>query len=189
MRLPSVIAVCGAKRSGKDAISEHFVNAYGYRNVKFAAPLKAMLGQLFGFTEAQLESESKDAIDPVWQATPRKLMQYIGTDVMQYGIQDHVPGVGRTFWAEKLFRDHQPISKLVISDLRFQHEVDVITRHMGKDFVILKVVRRQDRQDRQEHRSELEHNDIVPDVTIVNDGTIEDLHDVVDNEISSRYFL
>lgn len=186
--LPRVIAICGPKRSGKDVIADHLAQAYGYRPVKIAAPLKAVVKLLFGFTDEQLECDLKEVKDPVWKATPRSIMQYIGTDVMQLGIQKHVPGIGRTFWVEKLFRDTSH-SNMVISDLRFPHEVGVIAHMSQGDYLIIRVTRKMQEEvngeETPEHCSELEHTDIVPHFVVANDGSIKDLLAAVDDWMAS----
>lgn len=185
MQLPRVIAICGAKRAGKDAVAQYLHDVHGYEVRKFAAPLKAAVQVLFGFDDAQMESDAKDVVDARYRVTPRAIMQYIGTDVMQLGLQRCVPGVGRTFWAERLFREYQR-ERIVISDLRFPHELAVIARETRGDFAVLKVVRPPSSPGggrgawRDEHASETAHLDIPADAVVINAGSLRDLHAGVD---------
>ena len=34
-KMPKIIAICGAKRSGKDVLAQHLVNKYNYERVSF----------------------------------------------------------------------------------------------------------------------------------------------------------
>ena len=130
MSTPVVIAICGARRAGKDTVANILERAYGYQPMKFARYLKDMIKAGFGFSEQEVEGYAKDIVHPVYQVTPRAIMQYIGTDVMQYGLQTLVPGIGRNIWARRLLFDMQSMmenkgmAKFVISDMRFLHEYD-----------------------------------------------------------------
>lgn len=189
--MPRVIAVCGAKRSGKDTVAAHIALTYGYTHAKFASPLKAIMRMLFDFTDAELETDLKDAVHPAWNSTPRKLMQFMGTEVMQFGLQGVLPHVGRGFWAQKLFRDlaagGPAPERVVISDLRFPHERDAIAAFSGGDYVVVRVERR--RPDglvgSDDHASERAHEEIDAHVVLRNQGSVGDLTEEVDAWVAS----
>lgn len=192
LRLPQIIAICGAKRAGKDTAAAYIAERYGYTIVKFAQPLKDAMKILFDMTDEQLESDKKDEVDPFWQVKPRQLMTYLGTDVFQFGIQAHLPNIGRRFWAERLFNDkawHASTSgagpRWVISDLRFAHELDVIHRQTQGDYIVLRVLRgdRRPVADGGEdgtHCSEREHHDMKVHAELMNTGSIQFLRDQID---------
>jgi dephospho-CoA kinase len=127
---PKIIAICGLKRSGKDTIADYLCSTYGYTKVKIANPLKQSLKVMFGFTDEQLESDRKDVIDERWGVEPRKIMQFMGTEVMQYKLQEIMPDIGRRFWIKNLIEEHIKCmsnnSLLVIPDLRFKHEYNML---------------------------------------------------------------
>lgn len=125
--LPRIVAVCGLKRSGKDCFADAICATYGYEKIKIAEGLKDMLKVLFDFTDEQLETDAKDIVDPTLGVSPRKVMQFMGTEIMQHEIQKLLPTVGRNFWVNKLINKHiekHPHKKFVISDLRFYHEYE-----------------------------------------------------------------
>jgi dephospho-CoA kinase len=102
---PHIIALCGSKRAGKDAVAGYLAANHSYNVVKFATPLKKMILSLFEeLTDEDLETDLKDVKHESLQVTPRSLMQWLGTEVFQNQIQDHIPHVGRRFWAEKLIK-------------------------------------------------------------------------------------
>lgn len=133
-QFPKIIAICGLKRSGKDTIADYLCSNYGYTKIKIANPLKQGLKVMFGFTDEQLESDKKDEIDPCWEVQPRKIMQFIGTEVMQYQLQQIIPGIGRKVWIKSLIEEHisNPLHNdklFVIPDLRFLHEYEELSKH------------------------------------------------------------
>lgn len=133
-QFPKVIAICGLKRSGKDTIADYLCAQYGYTKIKIANPLKKGLQVMFGFTDEQLESNQKDEIDPRWEVQPRKIMQFLGTEVMQYQLQQIIPGIGRKVWIRSLIEEYLNNSKyngklFVIPDLRFLHEYEELSKH------------------------------------------------------------
>lgn len=131
---PKIIAISGLKRSGKDTIADYLCANYGYTKIKIANPLKQGLKAMFGFTDEQLESQAKDEIDPRWEVQPRKIMQFIGTEVMQYQLQQIIPGIGRKVWIKSLIEEYITNSTnsnewFVIPDVRFIHEYEELSKY------------------------------------------------------------
>lgn len=175
MSLPRIVALCGKKRCGKDTIAEYLNAKYGYKNVKFAAPLKDAVQALFGFTYDQVEN-TKDDIDPFWGITPRNAMQFIGVEVAQIQFQGLIPDIGRGFFVKSLLAKYKQ-ENIVISDMRFLHEYKAIKEIPGS--LIIKI-HRPNVDDGDEHISETELNIIAADYTVENNGTITQLIDQVD---------
>lgn len=188
---PMIIAICGPKRSGKDTIADHLITKYNYEKIKIADPLKMIVKDLFGFTENQVgETDDKDIIDERWGITPRKALQFFGTEVMQYKIQELLPGIGRKFWINRLIDSSisNPIDnqKYVISDLRFLHEYEELYKKTKDNLCIIKVFRPDNNDEKETHVSELEYKGIKEDILIINDGNIEDLLVKLDNALSRK---
>lgn len=177
--MPRIIAVCGLKRSGKDTISDIICEQFGYKKIKIAQGLKDMLKAAFGFTDEQLETDLKDEIDPNWGVSPRLVMQFMGTNIMQYEIQKIIPGVGRTFWMKRII-DHYIEGdinvKYVISDMRFVHEYEMIKKYNP---LVIRVDRPGISYPLDMHPSETEHRTIPCQVVVENSKTLEHLNDVV----------
>lgn len=177
-RLPRIIAICGAKRSGKDTIADVLVTSYGYKKIKIAEHLKSMLQVVFGFSEDQLESNKKDEVDPIWGVTPRVLMQYMGTDIMQYDIQNIIPNIGRTIWIKRVvdtYIEKNKHQKYVISDLRFVHEYDALLKYNA---YIIQVRRNKNKDIITDnlHSSEIEYRNIPANIILDNTGDITDIN-------------
>jgi dephospho-CoA kinase len=198
-----VLAVCGAKRAGKDALCDVLTEEYGAKRMKFARYLKDMVRAAFGLTEDEVEGDKKDYVVPRLGVTPRTIMQFLGTEVMQFEIQKIMPAVGRNIWADRLVRDinehfseQTPMATInnnnnnivVVSDLRFLHEYHAITRASDNNswkLVVAKVVRKNynNNNDKQQlkHTSEQEWDLIPADVVVQNDGTLNELKNAARN--------
>jgi hypothetical protein len=180
---PKIIAICGAKRSGKDVLADHLVNNYEYEKLTFAEPLKKITQVLFNFTDEQLgDGDIKDDIDSRWGIAPRKALQFFGTEVMQYKIQELLPGIDRKFLARSLTSKIHPKKYYVISDMRFYHEYEEL---MKLNALIIKVDRFPMRYipDEYIHPSEIEYKTIPYNIHIVNDEDINSLRKKLDSAL------
>lgn len=189
MHRPRIIALCGLKRSGKDTVADYICNQYGYEKQRLAQPLKDALKTLFMFTEDQLESDAKDIDDPFWKTSPRRVMQFVGTEMMQYSMQAILPHVGRRFWVERFFRDYNPASYIVVPDVRFLHESNSI-RSKCADALVIRVVRPNGNPSGPgdgccQHQSETEGENIDVDHVVVNDASKEQLYTRIDHILRS----
>lgn len=174
----------GIRGVGKDAVASEICRLDpSFRNLKFAQPLKDALMQLFELDEAHVNGELKDIVHESWGVAPRTIMQWFGTDVMQHGLATIMPHVGRGFWCrkmrvrlERMALDPQRPNG-VVSDLRFQHELDMMRECFGRDhdLVVVRITRPGCGTDM--HESERGVHDVGPvDITVVNDGDLLDLH-------------
>jgi dephospho-CoA kinase len=189
MPMPRIIAICGAKRSGKDVLAEHIVKHHKYERVAFANPLKQAVKALFNFNDEQVETDIKDIVDENWGITPRAALQFFGTEMMQDKIQELLPDIKRNFFANTLKNyiaercdadaDGRKTS-FVISDMRFLHEYEMlfhIPNIRKEDIAVIRVLRPTTTgiadTASDSHISELEYVNIPYDVVLVNNGTIE----------------
>jgi len=186
--MPKIIAICGAKRSGKDVLADHLVKKYNYERLAFADPLKLAVKNLFNFDDDQIGlcedngTDRKDIIDERWGITPRAALQFFGTEIMQEKIQELLPTVKRNFFANTL-KNHiegaEEGKKFVISDLRFIHEYDMlanISKIEYKDKMIVRVIRPSKNRikDENPHISEIEYTNIPYDIIMINNGSIDE---------------
>lgn len=187
--MPRIIAICGAKRVGKDLLANYISNKYGYKKIAFAEPLKQCVKGLFNFSSEQLgDGDIKDVVDERWGIAPRKAMQFFGTEMLQYKIQELLPDVDRKFLAYSLVSKMRNDVPYVISDMRFLHEYEEVKK-LGA-FVI-----RVDRQsvtpdvnhDVAVHTSEISYKDIPFDLHLQNDGDISQYIREFDKKMSKRF--
>ena len=187
-KMPKIIAICGAKRCGKDVLAEHLVNKYNYERVAFANPLKVAVKNLFNFDDDQVGigkdegTDRKDIVDERWGITPRAALQFFGTEIMQEKIQELLPDIKRNFFANTLknyIENAQNDKRFVISDLRFIHEHEMLLNMPNisiNDIMVIRVIRPSENRAKEQepHISELEYVDIPYDIIMINNGTIDD---------------
>ena len=179
-----IIGIIGKAGSGKSTISDHLVLKHMFLHNSFASSLKESAKQIFGLSYAQLYGNEKDVIDLTLGITPRFILQQLGTEVAR--------NIHKDTWLISLERNIEGTENLlgkehdwVIDDVRFNNEAEWIRSKGG---FLLKVTRDNsiDGID-SNHQSETEQDMIIPNGTIANDWTIEDLKDAVNLIIGNVY--
>ena len=163
-----LIAICGHKFSGKSTVARLLHNATGYEVRSFATPLKKMVCALVGCTMDDLEDydykENTEVPEHLWaycangKHTKRALMQGLG-DLMRK--ENPNVFIECTLNSEGDF---------LVSDCRFPNEAKAVKERGG---IVIKVVR--DGCGGDSHCSEVGVDGIVPDYTLWNDTTLENL--------------
>ena len=198
--MSNIIAICGAKRSGKDVLAKYIVATRGFKKLSFAEPLKKAVRELFNFNDIQVGideenavGDEKEIIDERWGISPRKALQFFGTEIMQHTIDELIPNTNRGFLADILLSRisdaaSDTCNNYVISDLRFLHEYNKLKSSAKiRSLIIVKISRPSiNIVERDTHISEKEYIDIPYDVEIVNDGAIGDLTDLFDIYYDTR---
>jgi hypothetical protein len=195
-----IIGICGFQSSGKDTIADYLVKEHGFIKMSFASKLKDIISIMFGWPRDKLEGltkedrEWREQIDPWWsktlqmpQLTPRFVMQYFATDLFRNKFH---PDIWVKIVENELNKliEQNTERKIVISDCRFENEINMILRLGGK---IIQVHREPpywfyDYRNGEEppnikliHRSEIEWIRCYKDYDINNDGTIEELYEKI----------
>jgi len=198
--MSNIIAICGAKRSGKDVLAKNIVATRGFKKLSFAEPLKKAVRELFNFNDIQVGideenavGDEKEIIDERWGISPRKALQFFGTEIMQHTIDELIPNTNRGFLADILLSRisdaaSDTCNNYVISDLRFLHEYNKLKSSAKiRSLIIVKISRPSiNIVERDTHISEKEYIDIPYDVELVNDGAIGDLTDLFDIYYDTR---
>jgi len=208
-----IIGFVGFIGSGKDTAADYLVNFHEFRRDSFANTLKDAVAHVFGWDRTMLEGRTKQArewreqIDPWWaerlgmpNLTPRWILQYWGTEVCRRGFHDDI-------WIASLenkLRNSE--DNIVISDVRFPNEIKAIHNAGGK---VIRIKRGPEPEWYQSAvdfnkgpngnvgwatgRSRLEKLGIHAsetawvggniDVTISNDGSIDDLFQAIKNQV------
>lgn len=179
----SLIGFLAKKRAGKDTCGD-YLKTKGYKQLSFAGPLKEACGTLFNFTDDQLYGDLKETVDPNWGVTPRLVLQYVGTDLFRNRIGDIIPDIGNGFWTHCLKVNYlkqiekDPNCRFVITDVRFQNEVDLINELGG---VVVKIERPSLCTGTNDHHASEDIDSVNGFAhTLVNDGSINDLYTKVD---------
>ncbi|QEQ94091.1 deoxynucleoside monophosphate kinase [Streptomyces phage Saftant] len=176
-----LIGLSGYAGAGKDEAAAALVVG-GWRRDAFADRLRAFLYALDPWVNVSVDvgvarlSKLVDAYgwDRAKRTFPevRRLLQRAGTEAGRKVL-------GTQVWVDALMKDFQPHDEaLVVTDVRFKNEADAIREAGG---VVVRIERPgvgpKEDPGGWVHESEvaLDHYDF--DVTVKNDGTIEELHD------------
>jgi hypothetical protein len=167
--MKKLIGICGLKKSGKDTVASILSRALlPQRTVRigFADALKEEVARSLGVTPDYINS-NKDNF--------RLILQGWGTDFRRklhgedYWIQK---------WLSKVAKWPDDVDNILVPDVRFQNEYDVIKELNG---VIIRVVR-DDINGNDGHQSERESEGFDPDIRILNNQSLNDL----DREVRTR---
>lgn len=187
-----LIGLLARRTYGKDTIADYLVEHYDYKKVSLATPLKEACRVLFNFNDEQLYGSLKETIDPNWGIAPRQMYQYLGTDIFRHDINKIMSNIGDNFWINNIKIQYQkalqqdPNTKFVISDVRFQNEVDIIHQLGG---IVIKIERYLDINNTTDTHESEKSIDFIKnyDIIIENTGTIDELYIKVD-ELSKNNF-
>jgi len=143
----------------------------GFEIKKFASKIKQIASILTGEPLVKWEDQEFKAefMPEAWGLmTYRDLLQKIGTEAMRDVIHKDI-------WVNAMFADYYHTSKWIITDVRFPNEAD---RVLAKGGMLIRVVR--DSKYNSYHPSETALDNYKHfDVTITNDGTLEQLYEKV----------
>ena len=206
-----IIGIVGLIGSGKDTIADYLVNFHGYRRDSFANTLKDAVSAIFNWDRDLLEGRTsmarqwREQVDEWWSKrlnipnlTPRYVLQQWGTEVVRKGFHDDT-------WIASLENKLRNSSdSSVVTDCRFPNEIKMIK---GLDGKVLRVVRGPDPEwydvASQANKGDSEALDLMKnyykvhisewawagtkfDYTIQNNGSIDELYEVVRNLVVSH---
>ncbi|NJO61047.1 MAG: hypothetical protein HC836_23135 [Richelia sp. RM2_1_2] len=128
-----LFGITGFKNSGKDSIGKILISNYEFCKDSFANPLKDACSAIFGWPRYMLEGETEESrewreqVDEWWsnklefpEFSPRKALQYIGTDVFR---QKFCSDIWLLSFENRFTKSNKNI---VITDCRFQNELNLI---------------------------------------------------------------
>lgn len=174
----TIIGVTGRKGNGKDTIGKILFDKYGYIRVAFADSLKEACRSIFHFTDNQLYGTEKETIDEYWKVRPRHVLQFVGTELFREQISSVIPWVEKDIWIKSVekkilsIRELNSHAHIVVTDVRFQNEVDAIRKLGG---IVIRVSRPSLQNKLDTHSSELEIDKLDVDMDILNDSTVDEL--------------
>jgi hypothetical protein len=190
-----LIGICGRKRHGKDSVGRILRDNFSFRTTAFADPIKRIAMDVYGLSWEQCygDGPEKEEVESKWGLSPRVIMQRIGTEVGRSIHTDtwvrHTLDNIRSAADGKGFVERDDVGRRfnripltvastlwAVTDVRFPNEAEAIRVAGG---TVLKVVRPSLGAPTDEHSSETSVDQVVADHTVVNDGTLEALHDRV----------
>lgn len=168
-----VIGLTGYARSGKDTLGEYISTAFGFKRIGFADAVKDALyalNPIIGF-DSLGEDRVEDIVeDTSWEAAKgtreiRELLQRMGTEA---GREIH----GGRCWIDIAKRKALAETKVVFTDVRFDNEAEMIRNELGGTVIRIE---RPGIEPANSHASEKKISENLIDLTIINDGSINDL--------------
>lgn len=167
-----LIGLTGLAGSGKSVVADILMREFGFTRVKFADPLKNMLramladaGHIAEDVERMLEGDLKEVEIPEIGVTPRHLMVTLGTE---WGRDLVRQDLWTRLWAARA----DCFDRVVVDDVRFPNEVDLIRARGGQVWHL-----ERPGLTASDHISE--QLAVTPDLTFVNDRTLEGLQAAV----------
>lgn len=190
-----IILLVGNKRVGKDTCANELVKN-NYIQFSFAKFLKKSLQPLFDWTNETFNDDNKERIDNYWNITPRKMCQELGTEFLRdycssfldlniiHPITKEIKKV--SFHIKRLHKEilkyYNTNTNIIISDGRFQDEIDYVKWLNGK---IIKIVRNTNLNEFSNHKSETGIDNLINiDYILLNNGTKEELINKLKSVIS-----
>ncbi len=124
-----LLGLTGPKGVGKDTAAWALVAYREWRQYALADPLRLGIKAMFDLDDRYFENGWKETVLPQFGASPRHMMQTLGTEWGRQCIKHDV-------WidlAEQVIRESQVAGcpGLVISDIRFCNEADMVRRLGG----------------------------------------------------------
>ena len=160
---PIIIGLAGRAGSGKNFVACQIQGAVSSldcfcEQYSFAGPLKDTVAAMFGIDRGLLNTErGKQTVSWYNGMTYRELLQFVGTDV----VREHV---APDFWVNRMESklDKTPDDIVLITDVRFTNEAELIWRYGGK------VLRVDGRANEEVPAHVSENGDFVVDGTVEN---------------------
>ncbi len=133
-----IIGLTGLKNSGKGTVANILAEEFGYLELSFAFKLKSVCAALFDWDRAMMEGFTeysrnwREKPDAYWSEklgrdfSPRNAMEEIGTDILRKHFHKDI----WLFSLEKAILKYK--DGLVISDVRFDNEVELLKKYGGK---------------------------------------------------------
>ena len=132
-----IIGICGSIGSGKDTAADYLVEHHQFTRLSFASVLKDACADIFGWDRMMLEGKTdedrrtRENVDEWWATrlkiknfSPRYALQYVGTELFRDVLHKDI-------WVFALENTIQKYDRVVISDVRFPNEIDMLRRLGG----------------------------------------------------------
>jgi hypothetical protein len=174
-----LIGLTGKRLSGKDTCGDYICENFNYKRYAFADPLKKAVQNMFDFSDEQLYSEKKEEKDIYWDIEPRRVLQIFGTDIVRNLFPKYLlPKLGNNFWIKRFeiwYEKNKNPTGIIVTDLRFQNEIDIIKKLGG---IVIKIKREGGRNKSEIDKHESENIEMLEniDYKINNDSTKEELY-------------
>lgn len=172
-----LIGIGGKARAGKDTVARYLVSEHGLYHASFARRLKKTVQVKFKLTDEECAEANKNKNIERWGLSFRILCQIEGTEA-GWRMYDPMILKGPSLWVRHIAHEWMIVQEsenfqgMVLSDMRFQHELDWIKSQGGFGWKVLRPEADGD-VGIKGHASETW--EFEPDAEILNNATIPDL--------------
>jgi hypothetical protein len=166
----NLIGLTGYAQSGKDTLANILMDKYGYRRIAFADTIREFLYEVNPMVACSPTGYLKDLVNLVgWDKAKqepqvRRLLQDLGVTARKLIDED--------IWVKIALRNLSAGDRVVITDVRFENEAESISALGGQ----LWRVKRAGVDAVNAHISETQLDGYRVDQIFLNNGTVEDLH-------------
>ena len=182
-----IIGLTGYAQSGKDTVAKILVENYGYTRVAFADKIREFLYETNPMYDSMAGEPVfvKSKVDrDGWENAKksphiRRLLQNSGVAARKI--------FGEDFWVNQVFKDIDPSSNIVITDVRFSNEAEaikLITQFTGIESQVWRI-KRIGVDAVNAHVSESQMDDYPVDQIFTNNSSIEDLELMVKTRMTA----
>lgn len=167
IKLPrKVVGVVGPSGSGKTVVTDYLVNKLGFLRLHAAIAVKAA-GKGFGLTDDEVDGDLRDVpSDKLGGVKPRIVLEQIGA-----AVQTYAPNATAIYWHSVVDVLPPSIDRIFMDGIRRQPEADAVHSYGG---IVIRLTHPQNKIN-PEFPCDTFQLDVKEDVTVVNDGTLEEL--------------
>jgi hypothetical protein len=177
------IGVCGYMDSGKSTVARYVAEQYGFHEMAFADPLRRFVdavNPIVGFNEDG-PIRYRDAVELAGYQEAKVRFPEVRNILQKVGTEGARENFGQDFWVDMAFSQAPPGANLIFSDCRFPNEA-------GRCDITIWVDRSSNQRASSGHASENSLADWPFDFVILNDGSLPELYNEVDEIMPSILF-
>jgi len=165
-----IIGLSGYARSGKDTVAKLLIKDYGFERVAFADPIRKILYDMNPIVDGERLADIVDNYG--WDITKSKAEVRRFLQVLGYSARMTIHS---DVWVMAAFGKMRADKNYVIADVRFLNEAAYIKKHGGEIWR----VERPGVTPVNDHISEWEMDNYQCDHGILNDGSLEQLRNLI----------
>lgn len=174
--MPKLICITGKAGSGKDTMADRLWENHGFMKIALADPLRLAASSMFGINANYFfDREKKEEIMDYWGMSPRTMLQKLGTEAAKGTF-------GEDVWLKRWYLSFSALKEtdhVVVPDVRFEMEA-YFFRRIGAVIVHLDRPGAGLSGESGKHASEQGIEQAAGDVSVTNNGTLDDLYAAVD---------
>jgi hypothetical protein len=160
--------------SGKDTAADVLCSEFGYTKMRFADALKEAVSAIFGWPREKLDDQKfKAKEDAFWGATPRTILQRVGTEAIRQQIREDVWIKALELRIKNFVKMGKLLPWIVVPDVRFCNEAEAVKSWGGIVVNVWRPTERSTNAAHAHHASETELDTYNNwDATLYNDSTL-----------------